>query len=102
MSDNTNPTIVAAFEEYLKTVQWSPETTDEMKTLVLSNVRGFVGLLAKMEYKASILTMRDQFAMAALQGLLSDSNTIIAASPNSCANISGSAYEYADAMLEAR
>ena len=46
--------------------------------------------------------LRDEFAMAALTGLLSDSRTIVAASPSSCKTIAGSAYEYADYMLAER
>lgn len=46
------------------------------------------------------MTMRDYFAAAALQGLLSDHVTVKAA--GACRIIAGSAYEYADAMLKAR
>ena len=42
------------------------------------------------------LTMRDQFAMAALAGLLSDHES---SGPKGCAE---AAYNYADAMMEAR
>jgi hypothetical protein len=41
-------------------------------------------------------TLRDQFAMAALAGLLSDPTS---SGPKGCAKV---AYEYADAIMEAR
>jgi hypothetical protein len=45
-------------------------------------------------------TLRDEFAMAALQGMLANSNTSFA--DNSPTRIAAASYDLADAMLEAR
>ena len=45
------------------------------------------------------MTLRDYFAAAAMQGLLSDGNAMVVCGPNSIAAMS---YEMADAMLRVR
>lgn len=45
-------------------------------------------------------TLRDQFAMAALSGMLSDYRVVMV--DRTGATVASAAYEYADAMLEAR
>jgi hypothetical protein len=51
----------------------------------------------QVQYGHLGMTLRDYFAAAALQGLLSDSNT-----GGSDSQFAESAYAYADAMLKAR
>ena len=48
------------------------------------------------------ITMRDQFAMAALTGILMNDNLLPANNEQVPYRASGMAYELADAMLEAR
>jgi hypothetical protein len=55
-----------------------------------------------MDGKAGVWNMRDQFAMAALQGLTSTADEFWTRSPEGMANAAEQAYEWADAMLMAR
>ena len=66
--------------------------TEEIKSLKIMTSE-----MAQAKYMIEMATLRDQFAMAALTGLLSDPERD--AEPSEYAEC---AYEYANAMLEAR
>jgi hypothetical protein len=55
-----------------------------------------------MDGKAGVWNMRDQFAMAALQGLTSTADEFWVTGRKEMADSAKQAYEWADAMLMAR
>jgi hypothetical protein len=56
--------------------------------------------MCKLKPEQPTKTLRDEFAMAAMQGLLANPEVLL--SVTHCEIISGNAYEYADAMMKAR
>jgi hypothetical protein len=89
-------TVRCAIRSWLQSMYLAPEpeVPEEIKDLL---VNGFVQS-GKCAYNNAIIeaTLRDQFAMAALTGLLSDPTS---SGPEGCAN---AAYLYADKMMERR
>jgi len=86
---------LAEANEHLKRVLYPPLMYDTIKIdpAEFDNLPLAQGMITVMEPR---LTLRDQFAMAAMTGLLSDPSS---SGPDGAAMV---AYKYADAMLEAR
>jgi hypothetical protein len=101
----TQQTLYKNFEIFSQGVTWKDGTTDEAKRDCMSVARAFLEFLAKAEYRSGVSSLRDQFAMAALQGIIANEGTgdiLDPANSELVPNDVKRSYAYADVMLVER
>lgn len=85
-------------QEFESRMVWNENTSDEIKTLVMANLNGFVKFVLMNEYAASITSVHDQYAMAALTGLIAQEGCGVASADDDMETI----FAYADAAMKKR
>lgn len=94
-------TIYQHYETFRQGLKWKEGTTDDEIARALSVLQSFIAYLVKAEWQSGVTTRRDQFAMAALQGIIAHEGTF--GEDEAGGILTGKdtsrAYAYADAMI---